>query len=51
MDVAIIDDEELSIKDLSVKLEKYPDINIVSITTSASKGLGLSTSGVPTWRF
>jgi CheY-like chemotaxis protein len=39
MDVAIIDDEELSIKDLSVKLEKYPDINIVSITTSASKGL------------
>jgi two-component SAPR family response regulator len=35
MDVAIIDDEELSIKDLSVKLEKYPDINIVSMSGMA----------------
>ena len=39
MDVVIIDDDELSISELSAKLKEYPDVKIAGVTTSANKGL------------
>lgn len=39
MDVVIIDDDELSINELSTRLKEYPDVKIAGVTTSANKGL------------